>query len=158
MFDEIASLPEFERLCLQLTKPLRKLDTEKLAEALQDQNVPTRKQRVFENACIYHLDDAKHWELATPIPRHLARARLLEFMQDLSRDLYCAGWLSGLEDDLWEAVLRGGMDYGLGEITPVQAALLCRLAHDANGWWVWPDEYSQIRFVLLPKWLSDWQW
>ena len=62
---------------------------------------------------------------------------LLALMCGISEDCYCAGWMMGLEDALWN--VQPGTRYGQGTITERQTTLLRLLAEEAGGWWRWSD-------------------
>lgn len=83
----------------------------------------------------------------------LARDALEALMGEISEDCWCAGWMSGLELALWEAVVKGGMDYGQGEITAEQAQRLKRLSELAGGWCAWNDDTGAM-FTPMDKWLE----
>jgi glutamine cyclotransferase len=76
-----------------------------------------------------------------------ARELLLARMRELSERCYCAGWITGLEEALWELSLNGGGAYGMDEVTVDEAAELQQLAVDADGWWVYGDD--GVEFVSL---------
>jgi hypothetical protein len=80
-----------------------------------------------------------------------ARA-LADYMSDLSEEAYAAGWMDGLEFDLWEAVVSGPRKYGFLDITPHHIARLRELSQEAGGWIVFDDADEE---TLLP--LSDWE-
>ena len=53
---------------------------------------------------------------------------LAAFMSDLSEQGWYAGWMTGLEYALWEAVLGGGRQYGHLTLTDAHIARLRELA------------------------------
>jgi hypothetical protein len=57
---------------------------------------------------------------------------LLGLMSGISEEYWCAGWLNGLEFDLWNAQANGR--YGQGAITERQAKLLRLLSEECEGW------------------------
>lgn len=71
--------------------------------------------------------------------REYARQALLRAMEDYSEDNWCAGWMHGLENDLWRGVLHG------------KQPALAELSADAGGWWVWSREHGR-RFVPIAEW------
>ena len=77
---------------------------------------------------------------------------LYAYMSALSESLWCAGWLDGNEAACWEAIVRGGTPYGMGEIGAEEAAELKRLSDEAGGWWHWPDGSVAPQFVSLDEW------
>lgn len=73
-------------------------------------------------------------------------------MSALSENLYCAGWLTDLELALWTLANAGGGSFGMGRVTPVDAALLLSLAEEAGCWWQWDDEIGDPARVDLDVW------
>jgi len=51
--------------------------------------------------------------------RRSLRKRLLSLMREISEDHYCAGWTSGLEYSLWQAVLQYPQPYEFG-LSPIE--------------------------------------
>lgn len=109
-----------------------------------------------------------------------AAACLRYLMREISEDSWCAGWMSGLEYELWEAVLEakgrplveqqswGGENavrpveegeaghamalYGLSPIADHEAKELLRLHLAAGGWWVWDAVLIGEKFVSTEQW------
>jgi hypothetical protein len=83
----------------------------------------------------------------------LAKAALLRLMEDISEDCWCAGWMSGLEGQLWQAVTDPESYYAKhGGIKPHIPGLR-QLAEEAGGWWMWDDNDADGRvFVPLEAW------
>lgn len=91
---------------------------------------------------------------------------LVAQMRELSEQMWCAGWSSGLEFDLWFEVLRGGVDpvpvgmVGPSNLTCLEAVKLRELARRAGGWWMWwqePKGCAGVResgevFVPMAEW------
>ena len=67
---------------------------------------------------------------------------LTELMSEISERCYCAGWLIGLEYELW-AILIGESDreeYGIDEVNGTDLFELRRLSAECGGWIIWePD-------------------
>lgn len=79
-----------------------------------------------------------------------AEAGLLALMAGISEELWCAGWLTDLEFDLW-AMMTGAREdrgYGMGVVSDRQIELLRLLSEEAGGWWTNCGE----EFVNLEKW------
>lgn len=72
---------------------------------------------------------------------------LLGLMLGISEEFWCAGWMTGLEHDLWEA--PAGKSYGMGTISERQATLLKLLSEECDGWWWWNDG---PKFIRLDTW------
>ena len=91
---------------------------------------------------------------------HSDAARLLlQVMRDVSEDYYCAGWIGGLEDELWRMVQGGDRRFGLGTVTEAEVADLRDLSTRAGGWWVWEwtdgdPQNSGPRFVPMDEWVQ----
>jgi hypothetical protein len=74
---------------------------------------------------------------------------LLGIMTGISEEFWCAGWMSGLEYDLWLA--EAGKHYGQGQLTERQATLLKLLSEESGGWWRW-DKDKGPKFIRLDAW------
>ena len=81
-----------------------------------------------------------------------ARYGLLALMTGISEEFWCASWMSGLEFDCWRAVEDNGRDYGMGRITERQATLMRLLSEEADGWWHYPKEARDPKFIRLAEW------
>lgn len=100
------------------------------------------------------LDQCMYLRQAIEEYGELARAQLRNLMSDLSEELWCAGWLSGLEHALWGRI-TDGPPTGLRDSEVDQ---LRRLASLAGGWWHWPREDGRpVKagpvFVPMDEWL-----
>jgi len=86
--------------------------------------------------------------------RRSLRKRLLSLMREISEDHYCAGWTSGLEYSLWQAVLQYPQPYefGLGPIEEEKVVELKDLAEELQEWADWDDQAGE---KLIP--LKDWR-
>lgn len=79
---------------------------------------------------------------------------LLGLMTGISEDLYCAGWMSGLEFSMWRAANSPtDFQFGMGAVLERQRRLLRDLADEARGWWVWEDSTGP-RFIALDVWIA----
>jgi hypothetical protein len=92
-------------------------------------------------------------EVATLDAKPPVWAQLADLMSRLSEDYYCAGWLIGLEYDLWRAIFAERR-FGFGEIPAYDLLQLARLADQLGGWVVWDDEKHKPKFVFLNEWLQ----
>lgn len=72
-----------------------------------------------------------------------AAVGLLGLMKGISEEYWCAGWMSGLEFDLWQA--PAWKRYGQGVITERQATLLRLLSEECDGWWYYDNDPQFIR-------------
>lgn len=84
-----------------------------------------------------------------------ARA-LADYMSALSEEAYCAGWMQGLEHDLWDAVRAGPTDYGRLAITPVIIQKLQLLSKRCGGW-IYFDDDSEETFIPMREWVLKFQ-
>lgn len=79
---------------------------------------------------------------------------LLEQMENISELGYSAGWMHGLEYELWEAIwLEGEIQYGEYLISANEIKLLKFLAVQSRGWWQWSDGLGPV-FKPLSFWLE----
>ncbi len=92
-----------------------------------------------------------------------ARRALRVYMEQLSQDRWCAGWLIGLEYELWDQVecRRAGLGppRTTGPFAPppewdLDADTLAWLADQARGWWRWPDQGTGPVFVEMGEWVE----
>lgn len=79
-----------------------------------------------------------HEPYFTPDIRQGAAHALLCLMTGISEEHWCAGWMTGLEYNLWGAA--EGDQIGKSRITARQATLLKLLAEEADGWWLWHND------------------
>ncbi|WP_448208206.1 hypothetical protein [Azospirillum sp. sgz302134] len=84
-------------------------------------------------------------------PDEGAALGLLGIMTGISENLWCAGWLTGLERILWEACQTPGRN---SVTTARQSTLLRLLAEEADGWWHWPEAADKPQFIRLADWKS----
>lgn len=87
-------------------------------------------------------------EIACGLPEEGAALGLLGLIKGISEDCWCAGWMSGIEYDLWGAA--AGKPYGQGIITERQATLLRLLSEECDGWWCWQDDGP--KFIRRDEW------
>ena len=80
---------------------------------------------------------------------------LREMMSDISEDCWCAGWMSGLEFLLWEAVSTGDAgSWARHGVTIEHIAKLQRMSDVLGGWVMWDDGLRDERFVPIDEWLD----
>ena len=76
---------------------------------------------------------------------------LLGLMTGISEEFWCAGWLIGLEFDLWNAAMKTGKDHT--KIGKRLEILLRLLSEECDGWWYWKnDADNNPRFIRLTEW------
>ena len=85
-----------------------------------------------------------------------AAEKLASYMSELSNEAWFAGWNSGLEYDLWRAVIKGPYRYGFIDLTAEHVARLRVLAEASGGWIVSGEEGEQ--FVSLKEWEEMFEW
>lgn len=78
-----------------------------------------------------------------------AGRQLVAAMSEMSEELYCAGWMSGIEYTLWSYVV-GNPGPGLA----AEVEQLRRLAALAGGWWAWSKDAQRETFVPMAEWLE----
>lgn len=85
--------------------------------------------------------------------RRSLRKRLLSLMREISEDHFCAGWMGGLEYDLWQAVLQYPQPYefGFGPIEEENVAELKDLAEELQEWAFWDDGTGE-KLIPLEEW------
>lgn len=79
---------------------------------------------------------------------------LAEFMSEVSELAHNAGWMTGLEIDLWHAVCCGPFRYGRLELTHTHIEELQRRSAECGGW-VYFDASNGETFVPMEQWLVD---
>lgn len=93
--------------------------------------------------------------MTTPdVVREVMRDWLCREMSDISEETICAGWESGLEYRLWQAVesLPEPHKYGISEIEPKRIQRLRDVAEWLGEWVVWRDGET---FIPLSEWKSE---
>jgi hypothetical protein len=90
----------------------------------------------------------------TPSQRALA-----DYMSELSEDAYCAGWLVGLEFELWEVVLGERKEFGFLDLGGEEAQRLRELSDRCAGWIIYDRDTEE---TWMPKsewerWYSKWR-
>ena len=83
-------------------------------------------------------------------PQGVAAHALAGLMSSISEDLWCASWLDGTENSLWNMVQGGPRKWGMGEVSQRQVDLLRLLSEEAEGWIIYGDAGPQ--FVPIEKW------
>lgn len=83
------------------------------------------------------------------LPEEGAALGLLGMIKGISEWSWCAGWMSGIEYQLWDA--KPGQRIGQETLTERQATLLRLLSEECDGWWYW-DKGAGPKFVRLDKW------
>jgi len=97
-------------------------------------------------------DDEKEDRMQT------AQRALLVYMQHLSDENWCAGWLTDLEFTLWNWVARWrshsepGSGFERANLADIE--VLSWLAEQAGGWWHWDEASKEPKFVPLGEWLE----
>ncbi len=74
-----------------------------------------------------------------PTREDLAKELLLLKMRQYSEDTRAAGWLTGLEFDLWEKAHNKDPGSKWSPESQEFFSSLKSLGEIAGGWWVWPD-------------------
>ena len=84
----------------------------------------------------------------TPTQRELAT-----LMSEISEQMWRAGWMMGVEHELWAAVTSGAGRGG--RLIPTQAQLdqLARLSKDIGGWILF-DAAREETFVPIEEWVA----
>ena len=77
---------------------------------------------------------------------------LAEYMSLLSEKAWSAGWMRGLEFDLWRALVSGAFKYGQMQISEAQCRQL-RALSEACGGWIRFDEAREETFDSIEDWI-----
>lgn len=91
------------------------------------------------------------------------RAALATVMREVSQDWYAAGWLMGLEHELWTEVLawRDGTSQAARpeahEDVVGAVRALSVLAEEVDGWFTWDDDAGHEAFVRAEEWERRYQ-
>lgn len=78
---------------------------------------------------------------------------LAEFMSDLSEQAWHAGWMEGLEYELWRAIVDGPCRLGQLTLSSVQVTRLKQLSDSCGGWIVF-DDATEESFASASLWNS----
>ncbi len=76
---------------------------------------------------------------------------LAEAMSWLSEAGYHAGWMDGLECELWRGIVEGPCRYGQCDLTVDHIERLQRLSEACGGWIVF-DGDKEESFVPIDRW------
>ena len=94
-----------------------------------------------------------------PFIAGIVRDWLINEMSEISEECYCAGWMSGLEDVLWGAVLNLPNDFQWGQDT-ISAERIARI-RDASEWlgeWIIYQGVHGETAVPLDEWKNgEWR-
>ena len=91
-----------------------------------------------------------------PSYARLARQALQIAMSDYSENYWAAGWLSDIEFQLWDDVLKLRSGKRLARWKPEPEFLtLSLLSEIADGWWYWGN--SGLKFVSMKQWLVKYE-
>lgn len=99
------------------------------------------------------LDPETH---LTPLQR-----ALYELMSEISEDCWHAGWMSGNEFALWDAIVTGDRTYGQSFMDENLLASVKALSEQVGGWIEWRDDEHGLPnkergpyFIAMPEWLE----
>ncbi|MCW2240791.1 hypothetical protein [Azospirillum canadense] len=95
--------------------------------------------------------EAENAELRAALAKH-AKSGLRHLMEEISEDCWCAGWLSGMEYDLWSMVQGGPRDYGVSEVSQGEVGQLIALSQQTGGWWHRPKGADDAVSISLDDW------
>ena len=76
---------------------------------------------------------------------------LASYMSELSELAYSAGWIDGLEDDLWRALPDKPFKYGRLDVTIAHLVRLTELSDQCGGW-IYFDHEREESFIAFPDW------
>jgi hypothetical protein len=100
--------------------------------------------------CGAERDEIVHNTDASPDPE--AARELAHLMSCISEECWCAGWLSGTEYDLWDAIkdTSNPYEWGLCDIPEEMRRELKPLSDRCNGWIVCHED---LEFVQMDEWI-----
>ena len=81
---------------------------------------------------------------------------LHDLMSSMSEQARSAGWMDGLEYDLWKAVKSPPYKVGRLQLTSTQLDRLTELSDKCGGWIAFDDEREEI-FVPLAQWVTRYE-
>jgi hypothetical protein len=79
---------------------------------------------------------------------------LANLISDISEDCYCAGWMSGIEYELWALLVdpTTKRDRGMSRVEDDDIATLREISNEIGGWIYWDDDDGK-RFCPIGEWL-----
>ena len=83
---------------------------------------------------------------------------LHDLMSSMSEQAWSAGWMHGLEYELWKATLSPAYKVGRLLLSSTQCERLRQLSEKCGGWIAFDDQREEI-FVPQAQWLTrykDW--
>jgi hypothetical protein len=75
---------------------------------------------------------------------------IADFMSEISEEAWCAGWMSGLEYALWDALINGPQEYGWLKLSVRIIEKLKELSANCGGWIIFDDSKEEV-FVPLDE-------
>ena len=86
----------------------------------------------------------------------IAAFLLVSLMENLSETAYCASWMSGTEDILWNSiVVTLKTTWGQYTMSNLELNSLKYLSEKCQGWWFWDDSVNypcNLKFVDIELW------
>lgn len=81
---------------------------------------------------------------------------LLDYIGELSSDYFCAGWMSGIEIELWRvAVLQSPReDDILADLSEESCLDVRYISEKCGAWWGWPSGQTGPRLYPLSEWVA----
>lgn len=94
--------------------------------------------------------------------------RLASLMSDISEECWYAGWLSGLEYELWSLIVNGvpdeyapgtGLSFGQCAKSEIEGMVkeIELLARSINRWIIYSDGEPELRSISLDEWEQVYQ-
>lgn len=82
-----------------------------------------------------------------------AAQMIINTLEHISEDLYCAGWLAGIEHSIWSKLLGDSL---ANNIIYNDILELRKLAAECKGWVRWDDskESNNVIYIPMDEWLS----
>lgn len=77
---------------------------------------------------------------------------LIDFISQISETQYCAGWMSGVEFDLWAIINKEKSIRWTWELNETEIETLKYFSKKINGWVRFPEEGKSPMFIPMELW------
>jgi hypothetical protein len=112
----------------------------------------------FEDSDFEYEDIDERLLVPDTCPDAEAALELRSLMSDISEDHYAAGWLIGLEFDLWRLIFEAPENtFGFSTLSFESRSKLIELTYRCKGWWIHSDTYGGRKFLTYDEWLPMYQ-
>lgn len=115
------------------------------------QYLPFASDRYWEDWIQYKGEFGQMMNDLTPQQRELH-----EVMSSMSELAWSAGWMRGLEYELWKATRSPAYKVGRLQLSSTRCDRLRQLSEKCGGWIAFDDQYEEI-FVPESQWLTRYE-